>query len=82
MIDNFQLALTLMLIGMVSVFAILALVVQSGRLIIFLVNKFSPNEGGQGVTHEKSGKHIAVIAAVVDSITQGKGSIQEISKKV
>jgi len=80
MTDELQLALGLMAIGMTTVFAILALVVQGGRLIIFLVNKFAPEERGGEPLHEDK-NHVAVIAAVTDIVTQGTGRVEKISKK-
>ena len=78
-------ALTLMVIGMTTVFFILALVVGSGKTLILLVNRFFPEEKIQGlpVYTEKraiSSKKIAVILAVVEEVTKGKGKISDIKK--
>ena len=42
MSENYQLALQLLIVGMLSVFFILGIVVTLGKTLIFAVNKFSP----------------------------------------
>ena len=80
MIDKLQLAVTLMIIGMVMVFAILALVVQGGKVIILVVNRFFPEEEKNIDTSTGDSKRVAILTAVVDSVTGGKGRIEKISK--
>ena len=81
MIDKLQLAFTLMLIGMVTVFAILAFVVQGGKVIIFIVNRYFPEQEKNSISSKGDGRQIAVLTAVVDAITKGKGRIEKISKE-
>ena len=67
---------------MVTVFVVLMLVVLCGTLLIKLVNKYAP-EPVKKVKLIKpliSNKEIAVMTAVVDHITLGKGKIESIEK--
>jgi len=68
-------ALQVMLIGMVTVFIILALVVLTGKVLIYLVNRFSP-PSPQGPNEDEG--EIAALIAAVDIITEGKGRIESI----
>ncbi len=78
--ENLNEALFLLVVGMITVFVILMLVVVVGNLIIVFTNRFLPPP------HDiEKGKHIdpkklAVIAAAVDIITKGKGKITNIEK--
>ena len=83
--ENITEALGLLVIGMVMVFIILFLVVLIGNVVIHLTNRYipvmqKPTEGGEGSSSTNS-KKLAVIAAVVDLITQGKGRVDSIQKK-
>ena len=74
-------ALSLLLIGMLTVFAVLTLVVFTGKLLIFIVNALSKEvvplrAVNQGVEKSK----IAAITAAVEAYTRGRGSIQKIEK--
>lgn len=69
-------ALTLLAIGMITVFVVLLLVVVTGNLLIRLVNKL-PNKEAKGPI---SSKEIAVLSAAVEIFTQGKGRITKIDK--
>ena len=77
-------ALELLVVGMITVFIILGLVVLTGQFIIRLVNRFTPEKPlVSGVTHlgdANIGKHIAAIVTTVDIVTQGKGRIKNIEK--
>jgi len=78
-------AVNLMVIGMITVAIILLLVVLTARLLIKLINKYGPAPQlvEKKVTKNKSGidsKQLAVLAAVVEHITSGKGVIKEITK--
>jgi oxaloacetate decarboxylase gamma subunit len=74
--------LTLLLIGMSTVFFILSIIVLVGNLLIYSTNKWAV----QDIAIEKpnlnkdSGKHIAVITSVVSHLTSGKGKIDTITK--
>lgn len=75
-------AFLLLGIGMITVFTILALVVVAGNLLIKGVNRYEPNTpisdyaSASGMTPQM----IAVISAVVNEVTQGKGQVEHIDK--
>ncbi|MEQ9231079.1 MAG: hypothetical protein RIF46_10385 [Cyclobacteriaceae bacterium] len=69
-------ALTLLAIGMITVFVVLLLVVITGNILIRLVNRFVP-ESKDGI----SDKTLAVLTAAVESVTGGKGKITKIEKQ-
>lgn len=74
----------LMLIGMISVFIVLLIVVVGGRILISIVNRYFPGQNiksKQGGDHTISSKTMAVLAATVAHVTGGKGVISEITKK-
>lgn len=76
---NIELALSLMVIGMFTVFVILFMVVAGGKILIILINKFIP----EGITHEAirgDNKKLAAIIAAVNVVTGGKGKIEKINK--
>lgn len=74
-------AFILLVIGMVTVFVILSLVVLTGISIIKIINRYT-----HAIPLQKKGKStippntIAAIAAVVDQITQGQGKVENIQK--
>ena len=78
-------ALGLLAVGMIMVFFILLLVVVFGNVVSMLTNRFVPvtDKPGKGGAGGKSNhpKKLAVIAAVVDVITHGKGRVDSIQKK-
>lgn len=83
--ENINEALGLLVVGMVMVFIILFLVVALGNMVIHLTNRYvpvmqKPDDGGRG-TKSANPKKLAVIAAVVDMITQGKGRVDSVQKK-
>ena len=83
--DNLNEALSLLVIGMIMVFIILFLVVGIGNMVIMLTNRFAPasekpGKGGPSVRSDHP-KKLAVIAAVADLITHGKGRVESIEKK-
>lgn len=75
--------LMLMIIGMSTVFAILAFVVLAGKITIILTNKSAPVKHvvEQRITlqHTETSK-IAAITAAVNSVTGGKGRVTDIKK--
>ncbi|MDF1696888.1 MAG: OadG family protein [Saprospiraceae bacterium] len=75
-------AFLLLGIGMITVFAVLSIVVISGHVLITLVNKYAPDPVKESklIKPLVSTKEIAVITAVVDHITKGKGKIDSIKK--
>ena len=79
--ENLQIALTLLLIGMLTVFVVLLLVVLCGKLLIRIVNRLEPEAAvaqpaAGGISHE----HLAVIVAAVDIITEGRGQLKEVEQ--
>lgn len=84
MTDELSFGFMLMATGMITVFSILLLVVLGGKIMILLINKFSPDEiippdtsGGEVVTNSQ----IAAMSAAVKVITGGKGNITDIIKQ-
>jgi oxaloacetate decarboxylase gamma subunit len=71
---EFSTALSLLAIGMITVFVVLALVVLTGNLLIRIVNRISPEQ--DGIAPAK----IAAITAAVGAFTQGRGRITKIEK--
>lgn len=87
--SEMQLALTLLFVGMITVFLILALVVITGRVLIGVVNKYFSEE--EKLTYDYrvpfiddeviSKKKLAAITAAVEIVTQGKGKIVKIEQR-
>ncbi|HKM45917.1 MAG TPA: hypothetical protein VJY12_10730 [Dysgonamonadaceae bacterium] len=80
--ENINEALGLLAVGMIMVFIILFLVTIIGNVVIHLTNRYipvveKPNDG----TKSTNSKKLAVIAAVVDLVTQGEGRVDSIQKK-
>ena len=81
--DPINEATSIMLVGMITVFFILFMLVVIGNVIIRLSNKYLPE-----VTPPiKSGKHLdpskntfAAIAAAIDQVTGGRGKVTGIKK--
>jgi oxaloacetate decarboxylase gamma subunit len=75
-------AFLLLGIGMITVFAVLSFVVFSGSLLITIINKYAPEPVKEAklISPLISNKEIAVITAVVDHVTKGKGKIESIEK--
>ncbi|MDH5382549.1 MAG: OadG family protein [Cyclobacteriaceae bacterium] len=79
MTESLQTALLLLIIGMITVFSVLFLLVMGGRGLIAIVNKFFPDEqekDSSGISPSK----IAVLTAAVENITEGRGRISDIEK--
>ncbi len=78
-------AFNLMIVGMITVAIILLLVVLTASLLIKLVNRFGPVVEEKKKNTSKNikkidAKQLAVLAAVVEHVTNGKGVIKEITK--
>lgn len=73
--SDFSTAFSLLAIGMITVFVVLALVVLTGNLLIRFVNRISSEED------TISPSKVAAITAAVDAFTQGKGRITKIEKQ-
>ncbi len=79
---DIQLGLQLLLVGMLTVFFILGIVILLGKLLINVANRFAPEET-QPVRRSRSripSKHIAILAAAVQEITNGQGQLSSIKK--
>ncbi len=92
--ENIQLGLLLMVVGMATVFAILLLVIYLGKGLIALVNKYAPEEvilkkqapvQMQPVAAQASGgipnNTTAAIVSAISVITGGKGKVTKIEKQ-
>lgn len=74
-------ALTLLGIGMITVFVVLSLVVVVGNVLIRFINRFAPVSDVPLKAAEISNAKVAAITSAVDMITGGKGRITKIEKK-
>jgi len=86
-------ALLVLLVGMITVFVILLLVVLTGNVLIRFVNRFFPGEEIKASPAVKSrpvftkntqsvGNHkLAALVAAVEVMTKGKGQIISIEKR-
>jgi len=90
MTTDMQLALELLLLGMITVFLILSLVVLSARLLIFAVNRWSTTSLRSRSSEDRivstsvdniPKEVIAVLAASVEVATQGQGRIVQIERQ-
>lgn len=85
--ENFNEAISLLLVGMITVFVILSLVIFIGNMVIKLTNRFLPVETIATKKTIVSGKavpsnpaKIAAVIAAVEAVTGGKGKIDRIDK--
>lgn len=83
--ENLNLALLLMVVGMATVFAILLIVIYLGKGIIALVNKYAPEEVAPAKSAANGPASIpanimAAISAAVTVVTQGKGKVSKVEK--
>ena len=88
--ESISTAILVSLVGMVTVFVILGLVVLTGKILIRIVNNFfpiqeivppataTPRNQSQKKTFEKS--TLAAIITTIDTITHGKGKVDKIQK--
>ena len=89
--EQLSTALVVLLVGMITVFVVLSLVVLSGKVLISIVNKYAPDKAIKKpvsartipITRKStstSSSKVAAIVAAVHQITQGKGQITSIKK--
>ncbi len=75
------LAIQLMVVGMVTVFIILLIVIQLGKWLIQAVNKFAPPETVATKTVPTAqtidAQTMSVLQAAINEITGGKGHIKK-----
>lgn len=84
--NDFQTALTVLLIGMFTVFVVLFLVIYTAKAVIWLVNRqVNARERRQehyplaaDAERSRRAAHLAVIVAAVTAATDGKGKIERI----
>ena len=84
MTDDFNTALTLLAIGMITVFMVLLFVVLAGNLLIKFVNKFVPasiepvveRAASNAIAPSKS----AAIKMAIDQLSGGKAEVKNIEK--
>ena len=86
--ENLGLGVLLMVVGMITVFIILWIIIGFGNLLIRLVNKYAPEEKLKiavrpAVAGAGGGISDSVVAAIVSAVsitTQGKGKVTSINK--
>jgi len=84
MSEGIEFGLTIMAVGMITVFTILGLVVLGGKIMILIINRFTSELVND--THSPSENppinpvKISVLAAAVAAYTGGKGKITTIKK--
>ncbi|GJM32955.1 MAG: hypothetical protein DHS20C18_19560 [Saprospiraceae bacterium] len=79
--ESLQTAFLLLVVGMVTVFVVLSLVVFTGRSIIWIVNRYYvPEETINAISGtEIAPKKVAAIVAAVEIFTNGQGKIDTIN---
>ena len=86
--ENLGLGILLMVVGMITVFIILWIIIGFGNLLIRLVNKYAPEEKLKiavrpvvaGVGNSIPDPVVAAIVSAVSITTQGKGKVTSINK--
>ncbi len=75
-------AISIMVVGMITVLLILGMVVVIGNLLIRITNKFWPQPEGPGKNRQGSipAGTVAAIVAAVEAVTGGKGKVTKIEK--
>ena len=86
--ENLPEAFKLLVVGMLTVFCILLIVIYFGKLLISLVNKFAPEEAPATKTSTLKSPSAApvdaqtmsIIQAAISQITGGKGKVTKVEK--
>jgi oxaloacetate decarboxylase (Na+ extruding) subunit gamma len=84
--NDMGIAFELLIVGMVTVFIMLALVVILGNLIIRFVNHFLPEvtkvskQITEAAISEINPKKMAAIVSAVNTVTKGTGRVTKIEK--
>jgi oxaloacetate decarboxylase gamma subunit len=81
--ENIETGLMLMVVGMITVFLILLIVIYVGKGLILLVNKVAPEEAPKKaptVAPTADAGAMDAIKAAVDILTAGKGQVIKIEK--
>jgi oxaloacetate decarboxylase gamma subunit len=77
-------AVSILVVGMITVLLILWMVVVVGNVLILLTNKFWPlpeGKGTEGGNRTVTANKMAAIVAAVQMYTGGKGKITKIEKE-
>ena len=80
---DYQMAFSLLAIGMITVFVILMLVVYVGKAIILFTNRFIKVPVAEKIAEVKQAinpKKLAAISAAVGIVTNGKGVVEKVEK--
>ena len=79
-----EIGLTLMVVGMVTVFTVLLIIINLSKLLISIVNKIAPEEA---VKHKAAPATtaipqdiMAVISQTASQVTGGKGTVAKVEK--
>ena len=78
-----NIGLTLMIVGMLTVFVVLIIIIQLSKLLIKLVNRFAPEEEVKAKVAQVAAipaEITEVINKTVAQITGGKGTVKNIVK--
>ena len=80
--ENLQMGLSMMVIGMITVFFILFFVVAGGNMLIRYLNRYYPVDQDTILPKKRGNDNtkIAVIVAAVDAVSAGKGKVSSIKK--
>lgn len=83
--ENLNIAFLLMVVGMATVFAILLIVINLGKALIALVNKYAPEEALPAKAAANGpapipGNILAAINAAVAVVTHDKGKVAKVEK--
>lgn len=85
--ENLSLGLTLMCIGMLTVFAILIIVINMSKVLISIVNKVCPEEETAKKSKSAAPQQapidatvMSIINATVSQLTGGKGHVSKVER--
>ncbi|MBR5465891.1 MAG: OadG family protein [Bacteroidaceae bacterium] len=86
--EHMTLGLQLLVVGMLTVFAILLIVIFGGKLLISLVNMIAPEEvvsakkkvASANTDNSVDSSTMAILQEVVKQITGGKGRVESAKK--
>lgn len=83
--EEIEFGLTIMAVGMITVFSILGFVVLGGKAMIILINKYAadvvnPPPPGKLASQPIDNTKISVLSSAVSAVTKGTGKITSIKK--
>ena len=79
--EPYSTAISLLLIGMITVFVVLFLVYLTGNLLISFVNKYLPEAKPALSREEIDPAVLAAITSAVDIFTEGSGRVTHVKKQ-